>query len=43
MSLDFNKIKKLYRFFNDEAYNLDGFEQSYLWFPISDNKCDIHG
>lgn len=32
MSLDFNKIKNLYRFFNDEAYNLDGFEQSYLWF-----------
>lgn len=32
MSLDFNKIKSLYRFFNDETYNLDGFEKSYLWF-----------
>jgi len=32
VSLDFYKINSLYRFFNDEKYNVDGFEQSYLWF-----------
>lgn len=40
MNFDFNEINNLYRFFNDEDYNLNGIELSYLWFNELDKFND---